>query len=335
MYRTLMMLLVSFFAISVSASSSEGRAPVQGESNKGDYQPARGWHFYEIPPEVMEMIDEKIEQEVEKKLAEKLEEQKEAAPKPGSSEWIKQSMPKARQAAADDPTTENIRTLLLLEKMMHDKARRLARRAEVISQIDPVLDGSYRPTTSTLVSRNRNAEIAKNQTSLFQKLVKNEVVFWLFVDDECSLCNEWVFSLSLLTKRHGAKVLFVIPKGVTIPDPGELLSDEDANKWEFIIENGEAEKLGLKNETALFAYNGKTKEYVSVARGFVVADSIVPKVLVSADYTGWLTPEEIESTRFGVVRNDLSGASEKGFDGDMEDINSYIDFIYNKLLEEE
>lgn len=334
MCRILIMLMVSVFAISASASNGEGRAPVQGESNKGDYQPARGWHFYEIPPEVMEMIEEKIEQEVEKKLAEKLEEQKAAAPKPGSSEWIKQSMPKARQAAADDPTTENIRSLLLLEKMMHDKARRLARRAEAISQIDPVLDGSYRPTTSTLVSRNRNSEIAKNQTSLFEKLVKNDVVFWLFVDEECSLCTEWVFSLSILTKRHGVKVLFVTPKGVTIPDPGDLLGVDDEKKWEFIVENGQAEKLGLKNETALFAYNSKTKEYVSVARGFVVADSIIPKVLVSADYTGWITPEEMDTTRFGVVRNDLSNANDKGFDGDMDDINAYINFIYNKLLEE-
>lgn len=333
MKRVLLLSVLVGFLLPAWATGNEGRAPVQSAANKGDYQPARGWHFYEIPPEVMEMIEEKIEKEVEKKVAEIMEDKKAKAPVAGSSQWIQINLPIARQAAADNPTTENIRSLLLMEKMMRDKARRLATRAEAISQIDPILDSSYRPTANLMSSRQRQSLITNNKTEVFNRLVKkNDVVFWLFVDKKCSMCQEWVDVLSQITNRHDVRVLFILPKGVNIPEP-QILKDE--TMWEFVEESGQAKKLNIDDEIALFVYNGKSKEYINVARGFVVTDDIIPKVLRVADFSGWITPSEFDSTKYEVVRNDMSNVTEDGYDGDPENINDFINFVYHKLLDGE
>lgn len=323
--------LMSSFAF---AAASDSRAPAQSQANKGEYQPARGWHFYELPPEIMEMIDKKIEKEVEKRVAEKMEEQKEKAPAAGSSEWLKVNIPKARMAAADDPSTQNIKTLLLMEKMMRDKGRRLAEKAASVSVVDPVLDGSYRSTSNIHNARARRDKIASNQAEVFSNLVKNEeMVFWLFVDDECTSCASWTNALAQLNIAHGVKALFLLPnKDVQIPEPFLEIKDGD---WEYLTDSKSIrDKLNIKkNEISLFAYNGKKKEYVNIARGFVATHDIIPRVLVAADFTGWISNKEAELTKFGVVRNDLANIGDEKFEGDPDDLNAYAEYIYQRLLE--
>lgn len=118
----------------------------QKSANSDGYEPAKGWHFYDLPEEVKKEIDQKIEAEVSKRVSEAI-----PVPEPGTSEWIKVNLPKVRQKAADDPTAENIRALLLMEKMLKDKARRLSRRVSMIAQTDPILDTSYKATSNMAI----------------------------------------------------------------------------------------------------------------------------------------------------------------------------------------
>ena len=316
-------------AIQVQAQTQENKqqGPVQGQANKGEYQPAKGWHFYDIPPEVVEMIEKRIEEEVEKRL----DQQKPAktSPPPGSSEWIKQNLPVMRQTAADNPTMENVRALLLVEKMLRDKSLRLARRAMQVAQSDPLLDSTYKPTSSLLAARERRAEVESNKQAVFQSLIASGVVFWLFVDETCSLCDAWYSVLQELTKSYGIQVLFVVPRGVKVPKiPASV-----KKKWEFIVESGQARKLGIEGGTALFAFNTRTTEYVHVSQGFVVGEKFLDRVIMAADFSGWITPDQAGSVVFDVNKNDLARFDAKEFSGNPDDPVAFANFIYGKLLE--
>jgi conjugal transfer pilus assembly protein TraF len=282
----------------------------------------KGWHFYDLPEEVIEEIEEKIRQEVKRQASVSGQE-----PDAGSSEWIKQNLPKVRQRAADNPTTENVRALLLLEKVLKDRGRRLARRATMVAQTDPMLDTSYKATSNSAMARARRVDVAGRKDELFQRMVDEGLVLWVFVQKACDNCDRAYASLARLTDAFGISILWIVDPGVEVPAVPESVKGH----WEFRVGNGEARSMGVVSDFSIFAYNDKTEEYVLVSQGFIPFSSFVDRTILSADFAGWVTPAEVDSTLFAVDRFDLSEPP-KGFSGS-EDPVDYANFLYNQMLE--
>jgi conjugal transfer pilus assembly protein TraF len=320
--RVINCLFSGVLALSVTASSFASNS--QKAANTEGYNPAVGYHFYD-KPEVIEKIADKV---VEKLMQSASSTSKAEDEQVGSSAWLKKHLPGARRLAADEPTVENIRALLLMEKMLRDKGMRLARRAAMISQTDPVLDTSYMPTTNIAMSRDRKGEISRNQKSLVKELVRNGVSLWVFIKGDCSKCERMVSTMAKLTEDYGFRVLWIIEKGIEFPTPPEATD----RFWEYRQANGEAEKVGLKSNMGVYAYHSKTKEFVLVSQGFVPVSSFPRKLIVSADYSGWVTPDQVDSTMFGVNNHDLSNPPTEGFSGDHSNPTEYANYLYNQLL---
>lgn len=315
------------FALSLSilhCAHAADAGSSQKSANSDGYEPAKGWHFYDLPEEVKKEIDQKIEAEVAKRVSEAMPE-----PEPGTSEWIKVNLPKVRQRAADDPTAENIRALLLMEKMLKDKARRLSRRVAMIAQTDPILDTSYKATSNMAMARERRVDVRGEKEALFKQMVKEGVALWIFVRGDCGACDRWFNAMERVSTEYGLKILWIIDSQTTIPNPPTSM----AKYWEYRVGAGEAEGLGVDSDFSVFAYNQPTDQYVLVSQGFVPFASFLDRIILSADFSGWISPEAVESTMFSVNRFDLSDPDLKGYSGDMSDPVAYSNYIYQKLLE--
>lgn len=311
---------VSILALSCSMYSSADIT--QQDANQKGYNPAKGFHFYEKPPEP-------LVEEIAKKVVDKLiQTSSESEEKPGSSAWLKKHLPEVRQTAADEPTTENVRALLLMEKMLRDKGRRLARRAAMIAQTDPYLDTSYKPTSNIAMARDRRLEADNGKDKLVEKLVSDGVSLWVFVSGDCSGCERWIASMSSLTKKFGLKILWIIDPGTELPTPPKFTDDY----WQYRESKGEAKGLGVKSDMSAFAYHDQKKQYVLVSQGFMPVSSFSHKLIISADYSGWVSPSEVESTIFRVSKNDLSEPDRAGFTGDYSNPVEYSNYIYEQLV---
>jgi conjugal transfer pilus assembly protein TraF len=319
--RVLNSLVLGALALGMSVSAVASNS--QKSANTDEYSPAVGYHFYD-KPEVVEKIVEKIVEKLIQSSTSPSNEEEIV----GSSAWLKKHLPDTRRKAADDPSVENVRALLLMEKMLRDKAMRLGRRAAMVSQTDPVLDTSYMPTSNIAMSRDRKSEISIKQKELVKKLVKKGVSLWVFVSGDCSACERWVSTMSKLTEDFGFSVLWIVDKGIELPTPPEFTD----KFWEYRQANGEAEKVGLKSEMGVYAYNSSSKEFVLVSQGFVPVSSFPRKLIVSADYSGWVTPEEVDATMFGINKNDLSNPPTEDFKGDHARPVEYANYLYNQLL---
>lgn len=324
MHRMKKCLVFAVFGISALVSNHAVSETRQHDANTEGYNPAQGFHFYDP----LKLPAEEIAEKVVEKLLEKAASTPKAEEKPGSSAWIKKHLPDVRRQAADEPTTENIRALLLMEKMLRDKGMRLARRASMIAQTDPQLDSSYKPTSNIAMARERRSKLGVGQDKLVEKLVEDGVAAWIFVNKDCSSCESWISSMAAITKKFSIKILWIIEEGLVFPETPEF-TDEF---WEYRVASNEVEELGVKSDISLFAYNEKKEQYVLVSQGFVPSSSFPAKLLLSADFSGWVTPQEIEETVFGVNKNDLSDPDSEGFNGDYSNPQEYSNYIYDRLV---
>jgi conjugal transfer pilus assembly protein TraF len=295
---------------------------LQHKANSEGYNPAEGFHFYDVPKTPEDVIAEKI---VEKLIKATPSDKQD---KPGSSAWIKKHLPDVRRTAADDPTTENVRALLIMEKILRDKGRRLARRAAMISQTDPYLDTSYKPTANIAMARDRRSSAIKGKEELVQKLVSEGVSLWIFVSGDCKSCERWVSTLATLTEKYKMKILWILDPKTVLPTPPEFT---DAY-WEYREAKGERASLGVKSDIAMFAYHQKEKQYVLLSQGFVPISAFSHKLIISADFSGWVSPAEVDRTLFRVNKQDLAEPDTKGFKGDYSKPVEYSNYIYEQLL---
>lgn len=294
-------------------------------------KPDRGWHWYDLPPEVVNSIKDEIERQVEVKVLEALEERKPAPPAPGSSEWISENLPKFRARAADNPTTENIKAMLFLERILTDRAAMLGRRAVLIAQSDPFLDTSYKPTANMQQARFSRSDAGRAEDSLVAKLVERGLALWVFVSPDCQMCDRQIQALANLTRVNGTPVLFILMNGAQAPEyPFEV----NAGLWESLVDNGHSDSFPLLTLPTTYAFDNSSGEYFLLAQGHATTDMLRERVINASDYAGWASPREIEQTRFN---NDIVNMALFDFenaDGDMTDAENFINHIYKSLMGE-
>lgn len=302
--------------------------PVVGSMDKPD-RPNRGWHWYDLEPEIVEAIKEEIERQVEVKVAKSLQEQSPPQPEVGSNAWISENLPKFRARAGDNPTSDNIRALLYLERVLIDRAATLGRRAAMVAQTDPYLDTSYKPTANMHSARAFRRNMSSKESEVVDRLVKDGLAIWAFIAPDCFSCVQQIKALGQITRNYGVPVLFILMDGAEAPI---YEHEQNVGLWEHIIDDGHSDLFPLLTIPTSYAYDNNSGEYILVSQGFSTMDMFIERTLTAADYAGWATPQEIESVRFGndVVNLGLFDFSQS--EGDMTEASIFLKYMENKLM---
>ena len=292
-------------------------------------KPDRGWHWYDLPPEVIERIEQEIDRKVEQKVKEAL---KDKEPPAGSSAWIKQNIPKFRNMAADNPTAENIRALMYLERILFDRATTLGKRSKMIAQSDPLLESGHSSTASLPQARARRAAANQRRDDLVTDLTAiDKVVLWVFVD-KASVTNDiFIETLGLLTREHDIPVLFILMDGA---EPPKNPLEENSHLWEHVVDSGQSKLFPLLSFPTTYAYHSQKNDYVLLSQGHMPVSGFKDRLITAADYAGWISPEQVQATRFNPSLIDFNAIDFESVPEGLSNPKNFLNYVQQKINRE-
>jgi conjugal transfer pilus assembly protein TraF len=283
----------------------------------------RGWFWYEEPVvEDQEVIESQNEPASPKAPAQEKKpkpkpQAKSAGAKPLSSEWFRKNIEKFRDKAIDEPTPENVKLYLYLQRVMMDKAEKFAHASQVAVMSDPVLDENSRRPIATFGSFAKDEMATRGTQKAARKLAKSAGL-WFFYLSTCEYCLKETGVLQGLMNTYGFKVLPIALDGLPLPN-GEFPN--------FTIDEGQAKKMGVESTPALFLVKpGDNGSVIQLGQGLLSGEEIVNRAITLSHQQGWITADEYEDTRkvktIEVDNKTINGIDERTLNNPTELINT-------------
>lgn len=202
-----------------------------------------GWNFYwEDPKPKKKMPVEKVEPpKVSLNNADK-------SIKPLSTEWFRKNIPILEQRAIDNPNAENMKALLLVEKMMGDKGEVFARKKNYYQSVIPELQEGIRlPITTPGVLAAKNFKSDQRRKALDE--IGKTAGLVLFYDHNCAYCAGMIPHINRLHRLHKHNV-YVIERNLN----GARIPRLDSN-IEVFPDDGQSDTFGISVWPALVMLN--------------------------------------------------------------------------------
>lgn len=237
-------------------------------------------------------------------------------PKALSTEWLKQQMPKALQAALDNPLdgngrpTKEVETYMYMQRLALDRSQNFAKAATVVTQTNPFLDESARVPIDTASNRVFTDLLDSDRKAALEYLRQNAGL-WFFYDVSCSFCSAQYDFLKDFQITSKFKVYNISMDGRRLPK----MTPQDI----VLPDRGQAVNLQLKITPSIVLLVPPNNFYV-VSQGLITPSSLESKILLVAEQEnllpkhlkekldpyakGVLTPQQMKKMQ--QVENDLN-----------------------------
>lgn len=252
---------------------------------------SEGWFWYQDPPEEVEPAAEP-EPEIIPAVA-----TMPAGPEPLSSEWLKANLPVYLNRAIDDPTPENVRLYLYLQRASVDKANRFSEAVQAVVQGDPILDEyAQYPTGTRIATELRDAgDFARDE--ILRDLASRAGLLFFF-DSTCERCPLQVTALQNMARMYDFEVIPISIDGGPMPD---------GSYPDFRVNQGQAEMIGIM-QTPAIAIAMPPDQVAVVSHGLSTVTDLQDRVTLAALTAGWISAEDYRKTKPTLMRTaDLSG----------------------------
>ncbi len=256
--------------------------PFFSSSNKS----GEGWWYYQKDPEPKKIMKKKPKVTASApapapKAQPKPKPVEEEAPAVGSTKWLQQNIESYKQLAIDNPTVENLKAFLYIQKLAIDRAEQFAQAGRMAMQGDPLLDASSKTPLGGSANVTRDAYISQEQKRLLHKIFKKVGVFYLF-KDRCYLCDLQSDVLKELSNAYGITV-----KAVSLDQPSDgSISAKNFPDYDIAPElRHELKVLALP---ATFLYNAETDEIKPLLQGMVTASTFNSRTIDAAMKYNWI-----------------------------------------------
>ena len=258
---------------------------------------SEGYWWYKQPPEKKIAKKKKKEEpkpkvepqvaKVEPPKEEKPEEPKEQAPVMFSADWVKENLDVYRKVAWDNPTVENLRAYLYLQRFAIDRSEQFAYAGRMAVEGDPYLDESARSPIGGAANRERKVMIDHNQAAVLSKIYSKVGIFFVFKNN-CYICQLQAEVL------QGAKVENKMSiTAVSIDQPSK---DNPVAKMfpDYVVNPDIVSKLKIRALPASFFFDSTTKEIKPLVQGYVTISDLNQRTLTAAQKYNWLSKEEFD-----------------------------------------
>ncbi len=202
-----------------------------------------------------------------------------AQPKPLSTEWLKVNMPKALQAAMDNPTDENgrpskeVQTYMYMQRIALDRSQNFSKAASTVTQLDPFLDETNRVPVDTASNRVFVAA-AEHDKKMILKYLAQTTGLWFFYDTSCSFCSSQYEFLKDFKVDNNFKIFNISMDGKRLPKMG--------NDEIILPDKGQAVNLRLRITPSIVLLAPPNNFYV-VSQGLITQSSLESKILLVAE----------------------------------------------------
>lgn len=290
--------------------------PAVAAAEEGFFQrKAEGWFWYEVEPEPIEEADQLPPPPAPAPVANPApaENPEPASPPPPavlSAAWVRENLPKYLDRAWDDPTLENVRAYLYLQRYAMDKSEQFADVGQLAVLGDPYLDEAARRPFGSFASDNLDRIAGANKTNLVAKVADQAGIFFFFSSD-CPQCEVQAPVLKMLQNADGVTVLPISVDGGplsvgTFPD--------------YRVDAGHSEYLGIQTLPALFLATPDGR-FAPLGQGTFSLPELRHRFLVAALREGLITESEFNRTR-PVLNKEYSLADVLGAESVPKDLMS-------------
>lgn len=202
-----------------------------------------------------------------------------------SAAWMRKMLPRYLDAMWTNPTPENVRAFLLLQRYALDQSQKVAQMGQQVVG-DVLLDEAMRRPTSTAASHAIDDEQAANVRRVLTKLSSRAAILY-FYKGTCPYCRQQLPILKWLRHDYGFSVVAVSVDGGPPSEPVDFPVRPD---------QGQAAQLHVQTVPAVFLTDatGKTDTF---AQGLMSLPELVGRFVVSGVRNGWLTPEDLQATQ--------------------------------------
>lgn len=241
----------------------------------------RGWYWKEpIPDESKPTLHEATETPPSALVP------IEAGPAPFTPAWMRDQLPKYRDIAIANPTTENVKAYFLLQRYSMDMAERFALVAQQVVLGDPMLDENTRRPTSTFGAEVFDS-VARQHRDELVKQIGATAGIWYFYKSDCPYCKAQNPIIDRLAKQYDLTILPVALDGQPMPD-GMFPN--------FVADRGHAEQLSVTQTPTLFLVRGPD-QFVLLSEGVVAEEGLKTRIISAAHQVGWISDDQYNSTR--------------------------------------
>ena len=203
-------------------------------------------------------------------------------------DWLRKNYEMLEKKAANDPTTENVKAFLVIQRISMDKAQRYSEKVAEVTNEDPLLNENNRvPYASTGAQAIRNAnKLAEGAAVREMSKVGGLVVF---VDSKCRFCSMQMPVIQMLNRDYGMEALVVSLDGAR---PNGYLGP-------ISKDNGLFRKLSLKlmpsivyvHQPKSYTNGNDPNEYRIVAQGFYAMSELAKQIAYAGHKTKLLSKE--------------------------------------------
>lgn len=203
-----------------------------------------------------------------------------------STAWLRDAMPKHLELAIDDPTAENVRAYMYLQRLMMDKAERFSMATQRTVMGDPFLDESVRRPFASFAIGGLDQKAGRYTTSLVESIAKTAGIFFFFTSD-CELCAAQAPLIKNLQDHLGFSVIPVSLDGKNLPQ----------SPWEsFKTDNGQAALLNIQSLPATYLASADG-EFELIGQSAYALPELKDRILLAARRRDWISQDQFNQTR--------------------------------------
>ena len=219
----------------------------------------KGWHWYDDPEE----------HETESRAASDPTIQMDA---------LRASVKRALDQAVLNPTVENLRSYKIKQDQITERATVFSQKWQEMLLQYPELDYSVKHPPNDLAKKLESDQRHQQEDVAIAQLAKNNGIFF-FYRSTCPYCKAFAPIVKQFAVTYGIQVIAITTDGISLP--------EFPNSY---VNNGQAQRMGVKVEPALFAVNPKTQKAYPITYGLISMSELKERVLNIATGFGRLTP---------------------------------------------
>lgn len=225
-----------------------------------NYDPARGWQFYNLPKEKKEK-----ERPIPEMIIPKEEELKELTPSE-QMKLIQEKMQEARDTAVMNPTPQNIAIYKTYQDYFVRKSSEFSAKWEQMLLEYPDLDYNLKSPHYNATAPILEAEERKKQNEAIEYMSERYGIFYFYRGKE-AIDKELSRTIKGFSEGYG---LTIMPISVD----GEFVKEFPQSK----VESGQAASMNIRHFPALFLVDPKNNVYKPLSYGFITQDDLARRV---------------------------------------------------------
>ena len=169
-----------------------------------------------------------------------------------------------------NPTEENIRNYIALQNQLGDRAQHFADVWRSVLLNNPELDFSLQHPTNNLAKQIDLDNTRRQEDAAIQQFAQHNGLFF-FYRSTCPYCQRFAPIVKDFSRRYGLVVVPITTDGISLPEFPQ-------SHWD----QGQAVRLKVTVEPALFTADPKTHRIVPVSYGLLSEDELRQRLLTIA-----------------------------------------------------